>query len=117
MLARKVGKSKVFDKQVFAAILDKRRTGESGGAHGWRTGEAVPEGGTLDAARAGVTAVVAGESVCGRLARPSAASPVGSMSGPFCPHAASNATAAAAVAARVREVLTRIWKTPNMWKL
>jgi hypothetical protein len=71
----------------------------------------------LDAARVGVTAVVEGESVCGRLARPSAASPVGSMRGPFWPQPASKTTAAAAIAARVRGALTRIWKTPNMWKL
>jgi hypothetical protein len=71
----------------------------------------------LDAARVGVTAVPEGDSVSGRLARPAAASPVGSTNGPFWPHAASSAMVTAATAARAGEVLTRIWWTPNIWKL
>jgi hypothetical protein len=87
-------------------------------AHGLRIGEAVPVRGRAEAEVAGTTAVD-GVSVSGRVARPWAALPVGRNSGPFWPQAESRSAAAATTSSRRRGpvVLTRIWKTPNIWKL
>jgi hypothetical protein len=88
-------------------------------AHRSRTGEAVPVGGTEEALVAGDTAVEGeGVSVSGSVARPCAAAPLGRKSGPFWPQAESSTADAAAASIRRRAgVLTRIWRTPNIWKL
>jgi hypothetical protein len=79
-----------------------------------RIGEAVPVAGGADAGRAGGAE---GISVCGKVARPAAASPVGRYSGPLCPQPASAPTTLAARASRAAWALTRIWKTFDMVKL
>lgn len=116
MFACEFRKANVLHEQFLAPVFDEGRAGQGRG-HGWRIGEAVPEGGMLEAARVGVTAVPEGDSVSGRLARPAAASPLGSTNGPFWPQAASRAIRPAAIAARTGGALTRIWWTPNIWKL
>ncbi len=76
-------------------------------------------GGTDDAVVAGTTAVDGeGVSAWGSVAWPCAAAPLGRNSGPFWPQAESSTADAAAASIRRRAgVLTRIWRTPNIWKL
>jgi hypothetical protein len=76
----------------------------------------MPVGG-VDAAGVGTTADVEGASVSGSVARPLAASPEGSTSGPFWPQADSSKALQAASAVRRAKGLTRIWRTPDIWKL
>src|SRR5207244_2792567 len=117
VLARQVRQPDFFQEQCFAAIVQLRRAGQGGRAHGWRTGFAVPIGGSPEAAVVGTTAVpepVEGASVSGSVARPAATSPVGRNRGPFWPQPAST-TSNPAASRRLRGALTRIWGT-NIWK-
>jgi hypothetical protein len=73
VFARQVREPDFFQEECFAAIVQVRRAGQDRGAHGWRTGLAVPVGGNPEAAVVGTTAVpdpVEGASVSGSVARP-----------------------------------------------
>jgi hypothetical protein len=65
----------------------------------------------------GAEAGAAGFKVCGKVARPAAASPVGRNNGPFCPQPADAPTTPRERTNRSTGRLTRIWKTLNMVKL
>jgi hypothetical protein len=77
---------------------------------------AVPVPVLVDGAEAAVAGGV-GFNVCGKVARPAAASPVGRNNLPFCPQPARAATPAAARTRRATCPVTRILETLDIAKL
>jgi CyaY protein len=81
---------------------------QGGAGHGRGAGVAAPVPVLVD----GADAAGLGLKVCGKVARPAAASPVGRKSVPFCPQPARAATPTAARTRRKACAPTRILKTP-----